>query len=82
MLTNLIAGGKSAHVFSRDEFVAMAGIGEQAGQINESESRIIRNLFLFKSLKATDIMTPRTVIQSLQQDMTVAWYWVGRASLA
>lgn len=70
-LTRLIARRKNLHVFSRDEFIAMARIGEQAGQIDEDQSRIIRNLFRLESLKAADIMTPRTVIAALRQDMTV-----------
>ena len=69
-LTRLIARGKTAHVFSRDEFIAMADIGEQAGKIDQHESRIIQNLFRFGSLTAADIMTPRTVISSLPQSMT------------
>ena len=71
-LTKLIAQGKSLHVFNRKEFIAMAKIGVQAGQIRERESGIIRNLFRFESIKTKDIMTPSTVIVSLQQDMTVA----------
>ncbi len=71
-LTRLIARGESGHTFSRDEFIAMAGIGERGGQIDEQESRIIRNLFRFGSLKACDIMTPRTVIAAFPQDMTVS----------
>lgn len=71
-LTKLIARGKSVHAFSREEFIAMAGLGEQHGHIKESESRIIRNLLRFESLKARDIMTPRTVMQAHSQDMTVA----------
>jgi CBS domain containing-hemolysin-like protein len=70
-LTRLIARRKDVHVFSRDEFIAMAGIGEKAGQIQEHESRIIRNLLGLGLLKAKDIMTPRTVILGLQEDMTV-----------
>jgi CBS domain containing-hemolysin-like protein len=70
-LTRLIARGKSAHVFSREEFIAMAGIGERAGKIDQRESRIIQNLFRFDSLTASDIMTPRTVISGLPQDMRV-----------
>lgn len=70
-LTRLIARQEGLHVFNRDEFIAMAGIGEQTGKIDRSESRIIRNLFRFESLKVSDIMTPRTVISALQQDMTV-----------
>lgn len=70
-LTRLIARGKVEHVFSRDEFIAMADIGKQTGHINEHESRIIRNLFRFGSLRVTDIMTPRVVISAFPQDMTV-----------
>lgn len=70
-LTKLIAQGESLHVFSRKEFVAMARVGEQAGQIRERESGIIRNLFRFESIKTKDIMTPRTVIVAFQEDMTV-----------
>lgn len=72
LLTKLIAHGKDVHPFSRDEFIAMADIGEQTGGIHEHESRIIQNLFHFESLAAKDIMTPRTVIVALQQDMTVS----------
>jgi len=70
-LTRLITRGKVEHVFSRDEFIAMADIVEQTGQINEHESKFIRNLFRLGSLQAIDIMTPRVVISALPQDMTV-----------
>lgn len=70
-LTRLIARGKDIHAFSRKEFVAMALVGQQAGQLGERESGIIRNIFRFESIKAKDIMTPRTVIVALQEDMTV-----------
>jgi len=71
-LTRMIARGKSAHVFSREEFIAMAGIGERAGQIDPHESRIIQNLFRFDSLTASDIMTPRIVISGLPQDISIS----------
>jgi len=71
-LTRLVARRKGVHTFSRDEFIAMANIGEQAGTIDRDESRILRNLFRLESLKVSDIMTPRTVIMALQQDMTVS----------
>lgn len=70
-LTRLIAHGRDMHIFSREEFIAMADIGERSGSIHEHESRIFRNLFEFGSLRAMDIMTPRTVLSALQQDLTV-----------
>lgn len=71
-MTRLIARGRVAHVFSRDEFVAMAGIGEQGGHLAERESRIIQNLFRLGALRVVDIMTPRVVISACQRDQTVA----------
>ncbi|MGM0574541.1 MAG: CNNM domain-containing protein [Myxococcota bacterium] len=70
-LTKAIARGKEAHIFSRDEFVAMAGLGEETGQIDERESRIIRSLFRFDSLTPEDVMTPRPVLVALARDWTV-----------
>lgn len=70
-LTKLISGGKKLHDFSRDEFVAMAGIGQEQGMINDRESKIIRNLFLFKSVEASTVMTPRIVVSAVQKDLTV-----------
>ena len=66
ILTRLVARGKEVHSFNRDEFVAMAGVGEQSGHINENESRIIRNLFRFNSLTANDVMTPSTVMVAFE----------------
>ena len=69
-LTRMVAGDRHAHVFNREEFIAMADVGERAGKIDPRESRIIRNLFRLGSLTAKDIMTPRTVICGLPQGMT------------
>ncbi|HDP26047.1 MAG TPA: HlyC/CorC family transporter [Deltaproteobacteria bacterium] len=70
-LTKFISHGKNIHIFSRAEFLAMARIGEQTGLLSDNESRIIFNLFRFKTLKVTDIMTPRTVVVGLPEDMTI-----------
>lgn len=67
-LTKLISKGKQQHIFSREEFLAMAGLGKKTGDIDEHESRIIDNLFRLGSLKAKDIMTPRRVVHYLQEN--------------
>ena len=71
MLTRVISRGQKVHVFSREEFIAMTDVGQQSGEIDQRESKIIRNLFRFKALTAEDIMTPRTVMVALRADMTV-----------
>ncbi len=72
LLTRMLSGGKQAHVFSREEFIAMADVGEASGHIDERESRILRNLFGMSSLRARDVMTPRVVIQALPASLSVA----------
>jgi CBS domain containing-hemolysin-like protein len=49
----------------------MAGIGKEEGMLNDRESKIIRNLFLFKSFDASTVMTPRIVLSALQKDITI-----------
>ncbi len=71
-LTRWISRNKDIHQFSREEFLAMAGIGEQIGEIDSQESKIIHNLFRFRSLKVTDIMTPRTVVYAYDQELSIA----------
>ena len=70
-LTKLISHGKDIHIFSRDEFIAMAQVGVETGHIHDKESRIIRNLFQFESLKVDDIMTPRAVVSALPESMKI-----------
>jgi CBS domain containing-hemolysin-like protein len=72
MVTRVISRGKPVHIFSREEFIAMARVGERIGYIHDNESRIIRNLFRFSSLTIADIMTPRTVISAISEDMTIS----------
>lgn len=74
-LTRWISRNDPVQVFSRDEFLAMAGMGKETGKIHEHESRIISNLFRFGLIRAKDIMTPRTVIHAFQEDITVAQAW-------
>ncbi len=80
-LTKLLVRGKEANVFSRREFAALASIGEESGQIDPLESRIIRNLLAFGAIKVEDIMTPRSVMLAFEQKKTVAELLVDRPKL-
>lgn len=70
-LTQLIGGHREHGVVTRSEVAAMAAISAQGGYIDERESKIVANLFRFKELVAEDVMTPRTVILSFPEAMTV-----------
>lgn len=80
-LTKLLVRGKEPQAFSRREFAALASIGEESGQIDPLESRIIRNLLAFGAIKVEDIMTPRSVMLAFEQTKTVAEVLVDRPKL-
>ena len=61
--------------FSRKEFAAMADLGEQEGQLEERESRILKNMFLLHETLVTDVMTPRPVVFSLPESLTILEYF-------
>lgn len=70
-VTKLISRGKAIHIFSRDEFIAMAQVGAESGHLGDKESKIIRNIFRFESLTVDDIMTPRAVISALSEELKI-----------
>ena len=69
-LTTMLTRGKNVDGFSREEFAALADIGAASGHLDPKEFRILKNLFRFPVLCAEDIMTPRTVVFALQQDLS------------
>lgn len=62
MLTTKLIG-KSAHVstMSKEEFLAITDAAEEEGFFEEKETTVIKNLLVFKSVKAKDVMTPFSV---------------------
>ena len=80
-LTKLLVRGNEPQTFSRREFAALASIGEESGQIDPLESRIIRNLLAFGAIKVEDIMTPRSVMLAFEENKTVAELLVDRPKL-
>jgi CBS domain containing-hemolysin-like protein len=70
-ITYLLSQDEDKVSFSREEFTALAELGEEEGVFEEKESRILRNLFRFNSLRVKDVMTPRTVVFDLDKDETI-----------
>lgn len=62
MLTTKLIG-KSAHVssMSREEFIAITNAAEEEGVFEEKETTVIKNILVFKSVQAKDVMTPFSV---------------------
>ncbi len=70
-ITRLIARDKEVPLFNRDEFIAMADVGEEVGDLEDYELRVIKNLFRFESLTAENVMTPRTVMTGISEKATI-----------
>lgn len=60
---------------TRNEMAAMAELGEQEGQLAANESRILKNLFLLRETSIKDIMTPRSVVFSLPDHLSVSGFF-------
>lgn len=72
LTTKLIGGKGHGSVLSREGFLVMADMAHEEGVFQENESKIIKNLLNFKEIFAKDIMTPRTVMKSEDENTTVA----------
>ncbi|MDF1688701.1 MAG: CNNM domain-containing protein [Cycloclasticus sp.] len=75
LLTRGISSDETIEGFNREEFAAMADLGEQEGQLEERESRILKNMFRLHKLMVTNAMTPRPVVFSLPESLTVNEYF-------
>ena len=74
-LTRGISNEKALEGLSREEFAAMADLGEKEGQLEERESRILKNMFLLHETNVTAAMTPRPVVFSLSESLKVSEYF-------
>jgi CBS domain containing-hemolysin-like protein len=61
--------------FTRSDFLAMADIGARHGIFEQHETDIITNLLRFRSVRARDIMTPRTVVKSASVHETIGGFF-------
>jgi len=71
IFSKLIIGKAPVNKITEDEILATVRLGEAAGEISTDESRIIENLICMEYKKAKDIMTPRPVIFSLDENLTI-----------
>jgi CBS domain containing-hemolysin-like protein len=74
-ITKKVSRSPQLRGFSREEFAAMADLGAREGQLAAKESRILKNLFRFRSTKIKNIMTPRTVVFALQEEISIAEFF-------
>ncbi len=69
--TRLVARKKVIQTVSAEEIIIMARLGRLAGEIRPDEEKVIKNILSLEDKTAKDIMTPRTVIFSLSEHLTL-----------
>lgn len=70
-ITKALKKDEAGSAFSRKDFLAMADIGARHGVFEPHESEIIGNLLRFGSVLASDVMTPRVVVEDAPADQSV-----------
>lgn len=61
----------SANTPTREEIAAMVEIGEESGILEEDESQLIENLLKLKQTQVKDILTPRSVVFTLDGEKDI-----------
>ncbi len=71
-ITSLISRRKPQESVSPDELKILAQLGLRTGSIKEHQGSIIENVLSLDSKTVKDVMTPRTVVFSLSEHLTLA----------
>lgn len=70
-LRGLLGAEEEQPTLTRQEFRALARLVTKEGLFDQNESSVLENVLKLRSLRAKDIMTPRTVVQALDETLTV-----------
>ena len=70
-ITGFIAKGKTQESISSDELKIMARLSLRTGGIKQYQESVIDNVLSLETKKVKDVMTPRTVIFSLSEHLTL-----------
>ena len=71
IVTDLIPQSKKSHRISAEELQAIAIHSRKTGEIEAEQEQVITNILELGDQTVRDVMTPRTVTFSLDQDMTI-----------
>jgi len=68
-ITRVFSRNKNAQSTSREEISALTNIGVVEGIFNEKENKIIQNLLRLRNVRVTEIMTPRVVLATADENL-------------
>ncbi len=70
-ITKSLKKDQTQDILSRSEFHAMAEISVKEGIFKKEESKILLNLMVFNKIEVKSILTPRTVVFAVEENITV-----------
>lgn len=70
-ITRGLASKAGSSQLEREEISALADLGKQEGVLESRETSVLKNLLKAEALSVRDVMTPRTVVFSLDENQTV-----------
>mgnify|MGYP001813033019 FL=1 len=70
LITRLFSSGDSESI-SREELTAMAQLGARHGSLRNQESELLQNILSLRGVRTESILTPRTVVAALPENLTV-----------
>lgn len=70
-ITKLLSNNSNEFTISREEISALAHIGLEEGVFADKENKIIQNLMKLQHVKVSEIITPRVVVVSADEEMTL-----------
>jgi len=80
-ITKFFSRNTNKLTVSREEISAMANIGAEEGIFEEEENKIIQNLIKLKTVKVSEIMTPRVVVTVADENMSLEEFLIKKEFL-
>ncbi len=70
-VTRIVSGGQESHRVTDEELLVMVRLGLRSGDFKAHEAEVIQNILELEAKKASDVMTPRSVVYTLSAELTV-----------
>jgi CBS domain containing-hemolysin-like protein len=71
IITRMFSNNSEDQTTSREEIAALASIGADEGLFSDNENKIIQNILKLKNVKVSEIMTPRVVVATASEDLSL-----------
>lgn len=71
IITRTLARGSEHTSVSAEEMISLSKLGARAGTLVPGEAQVIQNMLSLKTKNAKEVMTPRTVVFTLSDQLTV-----------